>query len=283
MRGARMSMQKQGYVLPLTAEETRRLHNQAHYLDRCTDPLLARYVRPGMHCVELGCGVGSSTQSIRQILGRTGTLTTVDQGVAFLDYTRQRLDQTGNDGVTFVHASAEYYAFPAELDLVFGRAVLHHTRDPWDVYARAAAALERGGFIIFQEPAMSAIFRHALPRGVESLWRWYIALGEQGGFHFDIGDDLARFATRAGLEIVEMAGYEPILVSDEDRSVYPKLLRVIGDQLLVAGLASREALEKVQDELEEAAREGIPMSYIPFIHCVAMRPLHAAPAGEPAH
>ncbi|MEM6847225.1 MAG: class I SAM-dependent methyltransferase, partial [Pseudomonadota bacterium] len=96
-----------GYVLPLTAVETARLHRQAHFLDRSTNPLLARYIRPGMNCVELGCGLGASTQTICELLGRAGRLTAVDQGEAFLRYSDVRLQQTGNVGVSFINSRAE--------------------------------------------------------------------------------------------------------------------------------------------------------------------------------
>ncbi|MEM8552541.1 MAG: methyltransferase domain-containing protein [Pseudomonadota bacterium] len=265
-----------GYVLPLTEVETLRLHRQAHYLDRSTNPLLARYVRPGMNCIELGCGLGASTQTIRELLGRAGSLTAVDQGAAFLNYTRGRLDKTGNPGVEFVNSLAEDFEFPPESDLIFGRAVLHHTRAPQDVFRRAASSLSRGGFVVFQEPVVSAIHRNRLPEPVTQLWHWYAALGEFGGFHFDVGDDLAGYAHDAGLEIVEMSGFEPMLVSEDDLSVYPSLLQVFGDQMVSAGLAEAADIEAAQRGLEVEAKRGMPLPYVPFTHCVAMRPLHAA-------
>ncbi len=269
-----------GYVLPLTAAETARLHRQAHFLDRSTNPLLARYIRPGMNCVELGCGLGASTQTIRELLGRAGRLTAVDQGEAFLRYTQDRLDKTGNVGVDFINSRAEEFDFPLDCDLVFGRAVLHHTRGPEQIFSRAAASLPRGGFVIFQEPVISAIHRTRLPEPVAQLWRWYSALGEFGGFHFDVGDSLAGFAQDAGLEIVEMSGFEPMLVSQDDLSVYPGLLQVFGDQLVAADLATTAEVEKVQRALEVEAERGVPLPYVPFLHCVAMRPLHWPGSGS---
>ncbi len=264
------------YVLPLTEDEIARLHAQAHYLDHATDPLLHRYVRPGMHCVEFGCGLGPSTETIRTTLGRVGSLTSVDQGPAFLDYTRRRLEMTGNAGVRFVNSRAEEFALPDGLDLIFGRAVLHHTRDAAGIYARCAAALEPGGFVIFQEPVVSGIFRHALPEPVALLWRWYLALGARGGVDFDVGEKLADFALDAGLELVEMAGYEPILVSEADRSTYPSLLKVVESQLIESEIATPPEVAATLEELAALAVAGRPLPYVPFNHLVATRPLHPA-------
>lgn len=270
-----MTAEQHDYVLPLTEEETTRLHAQAHVLDRFTNPLLARYVRPGMHCVEIGCGLGASTQTIREILGRTGKLTTVDQGDAYLNYTRNRLAATGNDGVDFVKGTAETHAFEPGSDLVFGRAVLHHTRTPGDIFARAAASLSPGGFVIFQEPTISAAIRGHHPAPMRRYWELYSALGEALEMSLEVGDDLAGFARTSGLEILELSMFEPTFIGPKERAIYATLLPAFSDNLMKHGIATAEDLEAVQRGLEDEIARDEPLYFCPFTQVVAMRPLHA--------
>jgi SAM-dependent methyltransferase len=263
--------EESGYVLKPGADEIRRLHAQAHILDRSTNPLLSRYVRPGMNCVEIGCGLGSSTQQIADLVGRSGRVTALDQSDLYLDYTRRRLEYAGDEGIAFVRASAETYRFPRDLDLVFGRAVLHHVHDPALVFSRAAEGLRVGGLAVFQEPDMGAILAAPIGPAQRQLWTWYMTIGRNEGFDFNVGEHLASIAVASGLAVLEVAAFQPYLVSPDERAILPGLIHTIRSLVLSRRIATEAELDACAAALEAETKRGVS-PYLTFVHVVAMKP-----------
>jgi ubiquinone/menaquinone biosynthesis C-methylase UbiE len=68
-------------------------------------------LRRGMRAADLGCGVGSETTLLGELVGPEGHVVGVDVSAAQFDQARQRLDGSGGN-VSFVEASASGLDWP---------------------------------------------------------------------------------------------------------------------------------------------------------------------------
>lgn len=101
-------------------------------------------VRPGMTCLDLGCGNGALTARLAAAgLDVTG----LDASPAMLDLARRTYPD-----LRFVEGDATGFSLAAPVDAVFSNAVLHWIdaeRQP-QALARVAAALKPGGQFVFE-------------------------------------------------------------------------------------------------------------------------------------
>ena len=96
--------------------------------------------------VEVGCGTGQMSLYLAR----------ADREVVALDLSREALRlgadaarRYGIDRIGFVEADLTHLPLrPGAFDLVYSSGVLHHTPDPRAAFARVAAAVKPGGFIV---------------------------------------------------------------------------------------------------------------------------------------
>src|SRR5262249_25950443 len=92
--------------------------------------LRAAGLRPGMHVADLGCGVGTVTGLLAELVGPAGQVVGVDASGAQLPQAREHLNG-GGANTRFVQASAPATGLPAgAFDLVYCRFLLIHLPDP---------------------------------------------------------------------------------------------------------------------------------------------------------
>src|SRR5262249_30595299 len=92
--------------------------------------LLEAGIRRGMRVADFGCGVGTVTAQLAEIVGPEGHVVGIDASGAQLAQARSRLNGSGAY-VSFVEASATDTGLPPELfDLVYSRFLLIHLPDP---------------------------------------------------------------------------------------------------------------------------------------------------------
>ncbi|HEY0756254.1 MAG TPA: class I SAM-dependent methyltransferase [Ktedonobacteraceae bacterium] len=191
------------YVLGRTAQETRRLQSQANFVNPWTMRLLQEAkIRPGMKILDLGSGAGDVALLLAELLGPQGSITGIDVNPVVLEAARVRLREAGFANVTFLSGNIETLPLADDFDVIVGRLILSHLRDPRGVILRLEQYLRPGGLMIFQEPDLTrATAFPSQPACV--LWdqacRWTNAAFHAGGVTPTIGLDLYRYLLDAGL------------------------------------------------------------------------------------
>lgn len=101
-------------------------------------------VRPGMTCLDLGCGNGTLTAELR---GRGLTVTGMDASPEMLALARER-----HPDLRFVEGDATTFELDEPVDVVFSNAVLHWIDRGLHpaALAHVAAALRPGGQFVFE-------------------------------------------------------------------------------------------------------------------------------------
>jgi SAM-dependent methyltransferase len=140
------------YVLGHSEAELRRLIEQAAFFGELTADLFRRAeLLPGMHVLDIGCGVGDVAFLAASFIGPDGSVLGIDRASEAVAVARERAAQADAENVTFEVADAATFRAARPFDAIVGRLVLAYQPDPAAVLRHLAAQLLPGGVIAFQE------------------------------------------------------------------------------------------------------------------------------------
>jgi SAM-dependent methyltransferase len=146
------------YVMGHNDRERRRLALQGSILNPFTEHLLRRAgISSGMHVLDIGCGIGDVSLMTAAIVGRHGTVTSIDIDPDSLRIARERAAGSVLNNITFIQAGAADYQSTRSFDAVTGRHILVHLPDPMSIIRRVFEFLHAGGVAVFHEFDLSVI------------------------------------------------------------------------------------------------------------------------------
>ncbi|MGH9580024.1 MAG: methyltransferase domain-containing protein [Terriglobales bacterium] len=186
--------------------------------------------RPGMRVVDLGCGTGDLTRVLHDKLEARETLG-LDSSAAML----ARAAPLAGHGLRFEPGDIQSFPVRRCFDLAFSNSALHWIPDHATLFARLIAALDAGGQLAVQMPA---IYRHAS----------HLAVGE-------VADEFA--APLGGYKhreyVLPPAAYQELLERWGSREAH------VEERIYEHRLASREeVVEWVKGSLLTGYRERLP-------------------------
>lgn len=245
------------YIMGHSDHERERLIQQAGLLG----PLSERFLRhagiaPGMRVLDVGCGVGDVSFLCSALVGPTGEVVGVDRDPAVIGRARQRLQEFGTAGVTFMEADYRELRDLPPCDAVIGRAVLMYAADPAEALRSLLPHLRPGGIVAFQE----FDFTHLTALPCSDIYRkmkeWWRLLGERSGLELQMGYKLFPAYRAAGLPGPEVLS-ETIIGGGDDFAGYAYLAGVFRSVLpLLEQLGIATAAEVEVDTLAKRLRSA---------------------------
>ena len=115
-------------------------------------------MRPGLRCLDLGCGGGDVTFELGRLAGPDGSATGLDMDPVKLELAAAEAAARGLANVTFRQASIRDWHEPAAYDLVFSRFLLQHLADPVAVLRQMWEAVAPGGVLIAMDADLTGMF-----------------------------------------------------------------------------------------------------------------------------
>jgi 2-polyprenyl-3-methyl-5-hydroxy-6-metoxy-1,4-benzoquinol methylase len=101
-------------------------------------------VGAGMRCVDLGCGGGEVTFELAKLVAPGGDVVGVDMDEVKLALARDAAADRGITNVEFRALNVNAWDEPAAYDVVYGRFLLQHLRQPVALLRRMWAAVRPG-------------------------------------------------------------------------------------------------------------------------------------------
>ncbi len=156
------------------------------------------YLRTGMRVLDVGCGPGSITVGIAQVIG-PGEVVGIDRQSSQIDKGRALAAERGVANVSFELADLYSLPFPhASFDAVFANGVLMHLREPVRALAEVHRVLRPGGVAGVRDPDAGAMLRAPTTPLLEEWRALALRVHEHNGGNPHVGRHHRKFLLEAG-------------------------------------------------------------------------------------
>jgi SAM-dependent methyltransferase len=255
-----------GYVIRGGLAGRERLRVLARIQAAPTIRLLQRVrIARGARCLDAGCGGGDVTLELARIAGPDGKAVGVDRDEVKLALAREEAREAGLDNVSYRAADVNELEAENEFDVVYSRFLLAHLPDPAAVMERLVAAVRPGGLVVLEDIDFTGAFCHPENRAYRRFWELFPAAVRAHGGDPTFGPALPGLLAGAGLRdvdvrVVQATGRDP------DIKLMPALTFENSiDAVAAAGLAQREAVEAMVDELYAFAADPETVLALPRV------------------
>lgn len=214
---------------------------------------LLPHLEPGMHLLDVGCGPGTITMDLAELLGATGRVTALERTTDALDLARVEAARRGTANVDFVVGDVTALDLPADsYDVVHAHQVLQHVDEPVRALGEMRRVCRPGGVVAVRDSDYTAFAWHPqLPE----LDRWlevYLQVTRSNDAEPNAGRRLLSWARAAGFTDVTAGSSTWCFANHEDRAWWGGLW---ADRIVDSDLA-RQAVEAriaTTDELAQIA------------------------------
>jgi ubiquinone/menaquinone biosynthesis C-methylase UbiE len=259
-------MKVSGYIIRGGVQGRERLRVLSRVLRPTTMELLNRAgLRPGMNCLEVGCGGGDVAFDMARTVGPSGQVvgTDIDQTVLDLAIAEAAGQELRN--IEFRPADITESAPAAEFDLVHARFLLSHLTDPAGALARMRGALRPGGIIVLEDVDFRGHFSYPESNTFDRYVELYTETARRKGADANIGPRLPALLVDAGFENVQMHVIQPAGITGEVKLLTPLTMENIAGSVVAAGLASEEETKQLVAELYQYAQTAGTIGSAPRI------------------
>lgn len=160
-------------------------------------------LRPGMAILDVGCGPGTITLDLAEVVGASGRVVGVDASQAAVAAARAEAARRGDDRTSF--AVADCCALTekdATYDVVHAHQLLQHLGDPVAALREMARVTTPGGLVAARDVDYATMTWYPDSAGLTRWLTTYRALARANGGEPDAGRRLRGWALAAGLRDV---------------------------------------------------------------------------------
>ena len=254
------------YVIRGGVEGRERLRVLARVMRASTDSLFERLgIGDGLMCLDVGCGGGDVSLELAQRVAPRGKVVGVDIDETKLHLARREAAARGVRNVEFLARDIRTDDAHSLFDVVYARFLLTHLDDPARVIAAFYKHLRPGGLVIVEDMDGSGCFTYPESAAFLRFRELYFAVVRRRGGDPDIGPRLPVLLADGGFEQVEMNVVQPAGTRGEVKLLNPITLENITDTVLQDGLASREEIAALINELYEFAENPRTVAGLPRV------------------
>lgn len=220
-------------------------------------------LRAGMRVADLGCGVGTVTHLLAELVGPTGHVVGVDMSAKQLDEARARIDAAGVTNATFVEASASDTGLErGSFDLVYCRFLLLHMTDPEAGLAEMRALLRPGGVLVCEDGDLTTAGSEPA-----TVLDWFAELfgrlGVTRGLDYRLGRHLYQMVAAAGFATPSVRFNQPVVASGRDKRLLEWSVAEAADAFVGAGLIEADELAAGLAEMDRLADDASVLAIMP--------------------
>jgi ubiquinone/menaquinone biosynthesis C-methylase UbiE len=211
-------------------------------------------IRPGMTCLDAGCGGGDVSFDLARLVGPTGRVVGVDMDEIKLEMARNEAAQQRLENVEFRHCDVCTTELQENFDLVHARFLLSHLPNPNAAIVNLRKALRPGGVLVTTDTDFRGFFSEPPCPALSRFVELYTETVRRRGGNANLGPRLPRLLREAGFHDVQMNVFQQAN-TDDVRQIVPLTMESISEAVLAEGLATSQEIERVVSELYEFARD----------------------------
>ncbi|EFL18570.1 2-heptaprenyl-1,4-naphthoquinone methyltransferase [Streptomyces sp. C] len=157
-------------------------------------------LRPGMRVLDVGCGPGTITADLAELVSPGGHVTAVDAAADVLEQAAAYAAERGlSEAVDFATADVHALRFPDDsFDVVHAHQVLQHVGDPVQALREMRRVCRPGGIVAVRDADYAAMTWYPATPGLEEWQSLYRRVARANGGEPDAGRRLLSWARAAG-------------------------------------------------------------------------------------
>lgn len=243
------------YVIRGGVAGRERLRILARVLQPTTVSLFDRVgIKPGLACLDVGCGGGDVSLILAQRVGPTGRVIGLDMDDIKLKLARDEAEAQQLNNVRFECVDINDWQGESAFDLIYSRCLLTHLQDPATVLVRMLQALRPGGVVIIEDIDFSGHLCHPHLPALQRYMDLYTQIVQRRGGDPNIGPRLPGLLLEAGFEQVQMNVELPAGLAGEVKLINPITMETISEAILAEGLATQSEIDGIVADLYAFAR-----------------------------
>ena len=222
-------------------------------------------LRPGQTLLDVGCGPGTITADLAELVGPTGRVVAVDTSPQVLEQAAEHVAARGLDNVVFEVADVHGLRFSdGEFDVVHAHQVLQHVADPVAALREMRRVTAPGGTVAARDADYAAMTWYPQPAALDEWAALYQRVSRANGGEPDAGRRLLSWARAAGFTDIEAGSSTWTYATPEQRAWWggmwaDRILQsAVAGAALAEGFATQEGLERISAAWREwaAADDG---------------------------
>ncbi|WP_030855782.1 methyltransferase domain-containing protein [Streptomyces sp. NRRL F-4474] len=212
-------------------------------------------LRPGLSVLDVGCGPGTITADLAELVAPGGRVTAVDAAEDVLSQARAQVAERGLDGaVSFAVADVHALDFPDDsFDVVHAHQVLQHVGDPVRALREMRRVCRPGGVVAARDADYAAMTWYPATPGLDEWLDLYRRVARANGGEPDAGRRLRAWARQAGFTDVASSATAWCFATPEETAWWSALWADRTKASSYAGIAVRGG-HATTGELEAAAQ-----------------------------
>ncbi|WP_435611030.1 methyltransferase domain-containing protein [Streptomyces sp. C10-9-1] len=176
-------------------------------------------LRPGMRVLDVGCGPGTITADLAELVSPGGRVTAVDAAASVLDQARALTAERGLERVEFAVADVHALDFEdGSFDVVHAHQVLQHVGDPVQALREMRRVCRPGGVVAARDSDYRAFTWFPEPPVLDDWQELYIRVARSCGGEPDAGRRLLSWAHAAGFTDVTASAAAWCFATPQDRA-----------------------------------------------------------------
>lgn len=209
-------------------------------------------LRPGQAVLDVGCGPGTITADLAELVGPGGRVVAVDSSAEVLEQAAATASARGLDNVVFEVADVHRLRFEdGEFDVVHAHQVLQHVADPVAALREMRRVTVPGGTVAARDADYAAMTWYPRPAGMDDWAALYQRVSRANGGEPDAGRRLLSWARAAGFTGIEAGSSTWTYATPEQRAWWggmwaDRILKsAIAGTALAEGFAEQADLERI--------------------------------------
>lgn len=218
----------------------------------------------GQRAADLGCGIGSVSQVMAQIVGPTGSVVGVDGSAAQLEVARADAERAGLTSVEFRQGDASATGLErGSFDLVYCRFLLIHVQRPFEVLQEMRALLKPNGVLVCEEIECSTLATVPPTPVYTRAAADTVAGGRKRGVDNDIGCRLPAYFQSLGLQAVQVDVWQPAFLRGEEKRFWEHSVAEAAPRLAEVGVRSAEELRDMVEGMRQVNADESVLLLLP--------------------
>jgi ubiquinone/menaquinone biosynthesis C-methylase UbiE len=223
---------------------------------------LLSLVKKGFDVLDVGCGSGTITRDIIDLVGSNGSVKGIDTSEHLVGQAQGNFSNIKN--LDFEVADINNYSANKKFDLITSARVLQWLSNPGEVLMKMKDLLKDGGCLtILDYNHTKIMFEPALPSSMIHLYGSFLKWRKDSGMDNEIADHLADFFKQVKLKNITVEDQSEISILNDpsfhdEISIWKKVAETRGLQLVNDNYITEDArllaIKEYQDWMEHSAK-----------------------------